>query len=471
MSLPLVAHLPASVAERLIRALAGIPTFIVGGTARDWAMRDKGWPARTRAFRDLDLVCAAPDAELERRFREAGFAPVPVGRQFEVIKVIEPGIEIDISPLAKGMDRRPAADEVAALLTKNLGERDLTINAMALSWPEGGLVDPIGGAADLDRRIVRAVGRADNRLGEDPLRALRVARFAAAFEFDVDAALPPAMAAVAPRLAAVAPERVRVELLALLAAPRPSIGLRLLAETGVLAVVLPELDACRGVAQNRRHRLDVFGHTLLVADLVSPTRPLVRLAALLHDVGKPETKAHRAEKDDVVFHDHDARGADLAESRLRALRFSNDETEAVLTLVREHMFRFTAEPTPRSVRRWMARLGDVPARDAIRLALADAQATSLAFGIDAETRDLLTLVRQTERARPPLRVAALALGGKDLIGLGLAPGPVFSEILDALLEWVLDDPARNERESLLAEARRRIGEAGTPTARSDRERR
>src|SRR5437763_1676470 len=134
---------------------------------------------------------------------------------------------------------------------------------------------------------------------------------------------------------------------------RPSVALRLLAETGVLAVVLPELAACVGVAQNRHHRLDVFDHTLLACDLVSPAFPRVRRAALFPDVGKPSAKTFRAEKGDFVFYGHDRTGAAMAEERMRALTFSNDDIAAVATLVREHMFRFASDLTPRAVRRWI----------------------------------------------------------------------------------------------------------------------
>ena len=448
----LLSHLPGAVTERLARALAGVPTFLVGGTARDWVLHLRGRPLGRKAFRDLDLVCAAPAEELEKRLRAAGFRPVPVGRRFEVIKVVEPEIEIDVSTLTKNLDRRPAAGEIDALLAANLAGRDLTVNAMALAWPGGELRDPLGGRADIDRGLVRAVGRAEDRLAEDPLRALRVARFAALLDFDVDPALPGAMRGIAPRTAEVAPERVRAELLEILAVPRPSVALRLLAETGVLAVVLPELAACVGVAQNRHHRLDVFDHTLLACDLVSPAFPRVRLATLFHDVGKPAAKAFRAEKGDFVFHGHDRTGAATAEARMRALTFSNDEIAAVATLVREHMFRFASDLTPRVVRRWIARLAPVAPRDALRLSLADWQATGLDFRVDPTTRRLLRMVRRIEVERPPLRVQDLAVGGKDLIALGLAPGPEFSRILAALLDWVLDDPARNEREGLLKRA-------------------
>ena len=459
MNPPFLAHLPGNVAERLGRALAGIPTFLVGGTARDWVLHLRGKPLGRKAFRDLDLVCAAPDAEIEARFRAAGFRPVPVGRQFEVIKIVEPGIEIDASPLAKGLDRRPEPGEIDRRLDENLSGRDLTLNAMALAWPDGALRDPVNGQADIDARRIRAVGRAEDRLAEDPLRALRAARFAALLEFEVDPELLPAMRAIAPRTAEVAPERVRAELLEILAVPRPSVALRLLLETGVLAVLLPELAACASVAQNRLHRLDVLDHSLLACDLVPPARPLVRVAALLHDAGKPAARAFRAEKGDFVFHGHDEAGAALAEARLRALKFANDEIAAVAALVREHMFRFTSDLTPRAVRRWIARLGPVAPRDAIRLALADRQATDLAFGVDPATRRWLRLVRRIEVERPPLRVADLAVGGNDLIALGMTPGPACSKVLNALLDWVLEDPARNEREGLIAEARRMIGGA------------
>lgn len=449
-----LAHCPREIVERINLALRGIATFLVGGTTRDLVGRSLGHEPGPRAFRDLDLTCAAPVGELEARLREAGFRPVPVGRQFEVVKIVEPGLEIDVAPLRKGLAERPPAGEVEALLLANLSERDLTLNAMAVSWPDGRLIDPLGGREDLRRRRIRSVGDPADRFAEDPLRILRAARFSGVYGFPLDEALPPAMAGAATSLRDVAPERLRAEIMELLAVRLPSIPLRALDQAGALRVFLPELAACAGVAQNRLHRLDVLEHALLTCDLLPPDGPLLRLAALLHDVGKPEARRFSEMKGDYIFYGHQEIGADLAAGRLRVLRFSGEETACVTTLVREHMFKHLTQITPRAVRRWLGRLAPADPLDAAALMLADTRATSLDFSLDGPTLNLLRILRRTRRSGAPTGIGQLAIGGRELIEIGLEPGPLFSRILAELLEIVLEDPNKNEKDVLIAAARR-----------------
>src|SRR5262249_50958545 len=201
----------------------------------------------------------------------------------------------------------------------DLARRDLTMNAMAFSIAGGTLLDPYDGVGDLRRRTLRAVGDPLERFREDALRPLRVARLAAVLEMEPDADTRAALGAVNDRVGALAIERVRDELERMLRARQPSRGLEILREAGLLAIWLPELAACRGVPQNRFHAYDVYFHSLYSCDAAAPGNPEVRWAALLHDIGKPGTRAERA--GGGTFYGHAELGARLADRRLAAPRF------------------------------------------------------------------------------------------------------------------------------------------------------
>ena len=177
-------------------------------------------------------------------------------------------------------------------------------------------------------------------------------------------------------------------------------------------------------------------------------------AALLHDVGKPSAKRFNEMRGDYVFYGHPEVGTELARARLSALRFSNDEIEFACHLIREHMFVHMSQVTSKAVRRWRMRLGPVPAREATQFMLADMRATDLDLSFRKPIKELLRTLWRTQRDGVPCKINELAVGGKDLIALGLSPGPRFSEILSKLLDIVMDDPLKNEHDVLLAEARR-----------------
>jgi putative nucleotidyltransferase with HDIG domain len=320
----------------------------------------------------------------------------------------------------------------------------------AIAWGRGtgseaapAIVDPFHGRGDLERRVLRAVGDPEARFREDALRMLRAVRLAATLDFTLEPATLAAIQANATLVAHLSHERVGAELDKLLLARRPSIGLRLAAGTGLLAVVAPELAAQRGIPQNKVEGEDLWDHTLRTVDAAPASRPVVRLAALVHDLGKPATLAGGH------FHHHDVVGARLAESMLRRLRFPRPVVDDVAHLVRHHMF--AADPTlsEAGVRRFLKRveprhldaLFALRRADDIGSGRAPDDPTLLAFRarLDAELA-----------AEAALDLAALAVDGDDLMReLGLAPGPRLGQLLDALLDRVLDDPQLNDRATLL----------------------
>lgn len=313
--------------------------------------------------------------------------------------------------------------------------------------PRPRLVDPHGGLDDLAARQIRAVGDPRVRFVEDALRMVRAIRLAAVLDFEIEPATLAAIREHADLVRYLSGERIAAELTKLLAAARPSIGLRLLDETGLLERLLPELAAERGIPQAKIPGDDLWAHTLRTVDAAPTERPIVRLAALLHDVGKPETAA------DGHFPDHEIRGAELGTTILRRLRFPRETIERVAHLVRHHMFSYEGTWSDAAVRRFIARVG----RDALDELFALRRADNIGSGLAPDATGLAELeARVAAILEGPVVLDRrdLAVDGHDLIReLGLEPGPRLGRILDALLERVLADPSLNERPTLLLLAR------------------
>ncbi len=309
--------------------------------------------------------------------------------------------------------------------------------------PDSRLVDPFRGLEDLDAGVLRAVGEPEDRFHEDALRMLRAVRLAATHGFGIEARTRDAIVANAPLVAHLSGERVGAELSRLLDAPAPSVGLRIAAETGLLAVIAPELAAQVGISQNKTPGEDLWDHTLRTVDAAPAGRPIVRLAALLHDVGKPSTLG------DGHFHHHDAVGAQLAEDMLRRLRFPRSTIDEVSHLVRHHMFGIESDPTEAAVRRFIRRIGPEHLESLFELRRADDIGSGQSPD-DPATAAFRALVDAELAQRPPLDRNALAIDGDDLIrDLGLEPGPSLGRVLDALLDRVIGDPALNDRGTLM----------------------
>jgi tRNA nucleotidyltransferase (CCA-adding enzyme) len=422
----------------------GAEAALVGGSVRDLVRGDQP--------EDWDVATSAPPEEVAARFPGATWE-----NPFGTVTVLDPaggpGIEVTTYRVEGGYRDRRRPDEVrwGQSLTDDLTRRDFTINAMA--WlPDdaapgsGRLVDPHGGAADLKAGLLRAVGDADERFDEDALRLLRAVRLATRFDLRLDAATEAAIVANAPQAAGLSGERVRDELMRILAAPRPpSPAFELMERLGLLSVLLHELAALRGVPQAKRLAGDALDHSLRTADALPAADPVLRLAGLLHDVAKATTLA------DGHFLHHDRDGALLAEQLMARLRAPRAEITRVGRLVRHHMFAYTPDWTDAAVRRFIRRIGVDLLPDLFALREAD----DVASGVEEppggwrELRDRVAVV-----VNDPLEAQQLAITGDDLVTqLRIPPGPAIGRLLAALLEAVLDDPTLNSREQLLALAR------------------
>jgi tRNA nucleotidyltransferase (CCA-adding enzyme) len=438
--------IPAPVDELLRRLWdAGHAAYVVGGSLRDALLgrQPADWDLATSARPD-DLLAIFPGSVYENQF-----GTVAVRRDDELFEITTFRSDHDYADF-----RRPHRVEFGDSVVLDLGRRDFSVNAMA--WGRDGragaavesaLVDPFGGSEDVERRLLRAVGDPRKRFEEDALRMVRAVRLAATLEFAVE---PATLAAIGERselVAHLSGERLGAELTKLLAAPRPSVGLRLMADTGILAQISPELAAQRGIAQNKVPGEDLWDHTVRTVDAAPPGRPIVRLAALVHDIGKPATAA------DGHFYGHEREGADLARAFLERLRYPKPVIERVSTLVRQHMFAYEPTWTDAALRRFIAKVSRETLDDLFALRAAD----NVGSGVAPDGSGLGELRRRVAEqlaADVALERGDLAVNGDDLMTeLGLQRGPAIGRILDQLLERVVAEPSLNDRPTLLLVAR------------------
>lgn len=450
---------------------AGHQAFLVGGGVRDALLSLEGQarggllpgrlPGRGETSSPVwDIATSGRPEEVQSLFERT----VPIGIEHGTVAVHEGGLTLEVTTFRADVETfgRKARVRFSQSLHEDLARRDFTINALALDPVTGEVFDPFGGEADMRARTLRPVGDPRTRFMEDYLRILRGARFAARFALTVPDDVRLAMRACAPGTRALSGERVRDEILKTLAqADRPSAAFELLRETGVLAEILPELDLCFGVEQNRWHVDDVGTHTLHVVDAVARKHPFLRLVALLHDVGKPAAKTWEPGRQDWVFRGHDEIGAAIARAVLERLRLPRRDAERAEHLIRVHMDLFPLEAGDAAVRRWLQRVGEENVRDLFRLHFADWRGNRAKPQPALELRALFRHARRVAGEAAALKVTDLAIDGHDLVGLGLVPGPLFKEILGELLERVVEDPSLNDRERLLAIARDRAGVAKT----------
>jgi tRNA nucleotidyltransferase/poly(A) polymerase len=447
-------ELPATV-EHVLATLraAGHDAVLVGGAVRDQLL---GLPHGTW---DWDAATSATPEQVAALFEHSTWE-----NRFGTVTVRGlPPVEVT-SYRAEGAyrdARRPDEVRFGVSLEEDLRRRDFTVNAIAwrptdLATRRGQLVDPAGGVEDLGRGVLRTVGDPAHRFGEDALRLIRAARLAARFDLALDPATEAAVRDLAGSAAGVSGERVRDELLRMLGIqPAPSRALVLLERLGLLAVILPELAALRGVPQDKPVPGDALDHTFAAVDAVpADAPPDTRLAALLHDLGKASTLAQGH------FFDHERVGAEQARHVLERLRVARSRIERIVRVIEQHMYHYEPAWTDAAVRRFVRRLAGVD-RD---LLFALRRADNLASGVgDAGERNQRALeariADELERQPELLLERRLAIDGHDLQeALGLAPGPRLGEILSRLSDLALDDPERNERETLLSLARRMVEE-------------
>jgi tRNA nucleotidyltransferase (CCA-adding enzyme) len=413
--------------------------WIVGGCVRDLL--------RGGAAKDWDVCTDARPAEVVSFFRKV----IPTGMQHGTVTVVLNGVHYEVTTLrgegAYSDGRRPDKVEFVDDITADLARRDFTFNAMAIDPIDGHLIDPFGGRRDLEARVLRAVGDAAERFFEDGLRVLRAARFSATLECSIAPDTEAAMGAARSldTFRRVSAERVRDEWMKAMSAARPSVAFEAMRRTGLLAITCPELTATIGIrieSEPREAPVDDVYHRSLACLDASSGGPLLRLAALLHDVGKARSPV-----------DHARASAELAEAILTRLKLSNEERARVTALIRRHAIGYSSTWTDAAVRRWIRLVTPELAPDLHALAVAIARTSRDGAeelrGLD-ELRSRWTAQLAAGAA---LSTRDLAISGRDLmLHFDVKPGRIVGETLAQLLELVTDDPSLNERERLFVAA-------------------
>lgn len=447
----------------------GFEAWVVGGCVRDLLLG--------RAPKDWDVTTNATPEQIQGLFENTFYT-----NEFGTVGVVQDGVEdeslkvVEVTPYrleGKYSDaRRPDSVSFSSKLEDDLKRRDFTINAMSYSPSKGQLVDLYEGIKDIRERKLRAVGEAGERFGEDALRILRAVRIAAELDFAIEARTEQAMGEQALQLAKISKERIRDEFVRILNSSQPKKALELSHKLGILSYIAPEIEQGIGVEQNQAHKYDVFEHSVRAlqhaADKNWPFE--VRLAALLHDVGKPKSRRWSEEKKDWTFHGHEVIGAKMAKKMLETLKFSRETTEKVTSLVRWHMFFSDPDKiTLSAVRRIVRNVGKEHIWDLVNLRICDRIGTGRPKEQPFRLRKYQSMIEQA--MRDPISVGMLAIDGKRLIEVSREkPGPRIGWMLHALLEEVLEDPKLNSAEylekraqelsTLSEEELRKLGEGG-----------
>src|SRR3989338_5114234 len=437
---------------------AGFEAYLVGGCVRDLLLKrePKDWDVTTNAKPD-DIQKLFPETFYENDFGTVGVVTEATDPRLKVVEITPYRIE------GKYTDaRRPDEVLFSDKLEDDLKRRDFTINAIAYDPQAATLVDLHGGREDRARRVGAAVGHPDERFKEDALRMLRAVRISAELDFAIEAKTADGIAAQATQLEKISRERVRDELVRILMSPRPMQALYVAQKLRLLRYVIPELESAIGVEQNQAHSFDVFEHLLRslqhAADKDWPLE--IRLAALLHDIGKPATRRWSEEKKDWTFHGHEVVGARMARKILNDLRIPNEMATIVVSLIRWHMFFSDPDQvTLSAVRRVITNVGTDHIKELLNLRICDRIGTGRPKEQPFRLSKYMSMV--DEAMRDPISVAMLKIDGSEIIKLGERPGPRIGFILHALLEEVLDDPKKNTEAYLEGSSRKlmQIGDA------------
>ncbi|MBI4374160.1 MAG: HD domain-containing protein [Deltaproteobacteria bacterium] len=445
----------------------GAAVYEVGGTVRDRLL------GLTCKDRDL-LVASLPLTELTSLLKNFGEVFL-VGKSFGVIKfrpsgfdesfdIALPRREVSVGPGHKDFE---ISFDPSLPVEIDLSRRDFTINAMAREVRSERLIDPFGGREDLNNKALKMVS--DKAFEEDPLRILRGVQFAARFRLTVEEKTYESMKKNAPLIRTVPAERIAEETRKLFLAEKPSIGFILMQKIGLLKEIFPELEENVGVIQgNKFQNDDVFLHTMKVLDASRRDTAIpyagnleLMLAALYHDVGKVRTRRFVPEKNRITFYCHQTVSRKMARKRFEALKLSTIgvKTDDVLTLIENHMFQTKSFFSDRAIRRFINKAGPDLILKLVDLRIADNRGGRYPEGIRGILKLRKKISEELEK-KTPLGVKDLGVGGSDLMKLGIPEGPLVGKMLKELLEVVLDDPEKNEREELMKIAAEKIKKEG-----------
>lgn len=432
----------------------GFKAYLVGGAVRDMFMNKEA--------SDWDVATDATPEQVISAFKKV----IPTGIAHGTVTVHFMGEEIEVTTfrIEQGYSdgRHPDKVSYASDIEEDLSRRDFTMNAIAVSLKDGSIVDPFNGKADIKNKVIRSVGNPLERFNEDGLRPIRAIRFASQLGFEIETNTLQAISneKVLQKTSTISIERFRDELVKLLKSPKPSVGLKLLESTNIMKLFLPELLEGRNCIQNDvrgYHVFDVLDHNFYSCDGAPVHKVNVRLAALLHDIGKPASKVVKVTDEGEIynFFSHEKYSETIARKLLTKLRFSNNEINNVCHLIENHMFHYEESWSDAAIRRFVVRVKPENIEDLIDLRLADMYGKyNMPIQIkESNACDLLIQlqdrIKKIQEENSAFTLKSLAVSGKDLMEIGIPSGRLIGKILDSLLETVLDDPKQNSKDVLL----------------------
>lgn len=412
----------------------GFEAYAVGGCVRDFLMK--------REVKDWDITTNAKPEEIQKIFKNSVYE-----NKFGTVGVLLNNIIYEVTTYRteeRYTDKRhPDVVKFTNDLKEDLSRRDFTINAMAFDGRR--IIDLFEGQKDLERKIIRCVGDPDQRFSEDALRMLRAIRFACELDFSIEPKTFEAIKKNSGLIIFISKERIRDELLKILATEKPAKGMILMKEANLLFRIIPELEKGEKVDQWGHHIYPVFEHLIKSLEFCPSKDPLVRLATFLHDIGKPDVREECEDK--VTFYGHDKESAKQTEQIMRRLRFSKKDIKRVTNLVLNHMFFYSSEVSDAGVRRFIRRVGKENIKDLIDVRIGDRLGSGCPKGFTRKLKELLERVEKV--SQDPFSIKHLAVNGYDVMRiLNIPPGPKVGEVLNHLLKLVLEDPTLNTKEKL-----------------------
>lgn len=420
----------------------GYEAYIVGGCVRDSLLN--------REINDWDICTSAKPEQMVEICKKMNLKYVPTGLKHGTITILISNVGYEVTTFRIDGDysdnRHPNNVEFTSNLREDLSRRDFTINAMAYN-EFAGLIDPFLGYEDLKNKIIKCVGNPKDRFKEDALRMMRAVRFSCQLGFVLNEDVFNSITILNENIKYISKERIRDEFCKILISNNAVKGICNLMDTYLMENIIPELNKCVAFNQhNKHHDQDVFKHTLSVVENISPKLEL-RLAALLHDIGKPECFTIDS-KGEGHFIGHNQISADKARGILNRLKFDNKTIDKVCLLVYEHMSKHELLNN-KTKKKFINRVGTDNLDDLFELQIADIKASAKEYQDFSQVLKLKEDCRRILTEKEPLKIKDLKINGNDLIKLGINPGKEVGLILNSLLEEVLEDPGINEREKLL----------------------
>ncbi len=440
----------------------GFEVFLVGGAVRDIILAGSPEKASLKDS-DFDFTTNATPQQVMALFQKKGkerVFTVPTGLLHGTVTVVinkngqANNYEVTTYRIDKDYKdgRHPSSIQFSASLIEDLGRRDFTINALAYDILEKKLIDPFHGLTDLKKGLIQTVGNPMDRFKEDGLRPIRACRFASQLNFKIDGSTLNAILKTLNTIKMVSYERVHDELFKLMKSTKPSVGIEYMRTAGILNLFMPELLEGYQMDQNEFHKYDVYYHNLYTCDAVSPKKPLVRMAGLFHDIGKPRAQNYAsANGNGNVFYNHEVIGEKITERILKRLKFSNNDLKKIKKLVKLHMFYYTEEWSDGAVRRFLRKLENdsIELADLFELRKADRIGSGMRVGeadiLDKFKRRIDAIIKEDNA----LKVTDLDINGYEIMRkFNIEPSRTIGEMLEYMLQKVMDNPDLNKKEKL-----------------------